>query len=115
MEMFNVLLGYYDKFAQYTMQAADPNMPPILAAVLAKMGEGLTLFVDELMADFNLFGRRDYLINIQQIQAEAQAVAEQQSGGTGGPGAGGPVPPAGVPASPPGAPPGSPPVAAPSA
>ena len=30
MEMFNVLLGYYDKFAQYTMQAADPNMPPIL-------------------------------------------------------------------------------------
>lgn len=115
MEMFNVLLGYYDKFAQYTLQAADPNMPPILAAVLSKMGEGLTLFVDELMADFSLYGRRDYLINLQEIQAEVQAVEQQQAGGPGNPAAGGPVPPASVPAPSPGAPPGGPPVAAPSA
>ncbi len=115
MEMFNVLLGYYDKFAQFTMQAADPNMPPVLQKVLSKMGEGLTLFVDELMADFSLYGRRDYLINLQEITAEVEAVAQQQPGGPGAPAAGGPVPPTGVPAPSPGAPPSGPPVAAPSA
>ena len=111
MEMFNVLLAYYDKFANYTLQAADPNMPPVLAAVLTKMGEGLTRFVDELMSDFNLYGRREYLINIQQIVAETQAVAEQQSAGAGAGAAGGAVPPTAVPAASQGAAAGGPPVA----
>lgn len=110
MEMFNVLLGYYDKFAEFTIQAANPEMPPILQAVLTKMGTGLTLFVDELMADFNLYGRKEYLINIQQIVAEAEAAAAQQPDGGGVPPASGAVPPTGVPPAPQGTPPGGPPV-----
>lgn len=115
-EMFNVLLGYYDKYAQYVMGALNPEAPPELRAILIRMGEGLTTFVDELMADFNLSGRRELTINLQEIVAQSQAQA-QANGQTqpqpGGAGAAQPaVPPAGVPTPPPGAAPGGPGVAA---
>lgn len=102
-EMFNVLLGYYDKYSQFAAGALNPQAPPELRAILIQMGQGLTAFVQELMADFNLSGRREYEIDLQaaiqqaqQLQPAQPAPAEPNGAGA----ASADVPPAGVQAAP---------------
>lgn len=103
MEMFNVLMAFYDKYLGYVQAASNPQLPPPLQQLLLSIGQGLAGFVDELMADYNLYGRAEFIPNFQEILAQTQALPGPAPNGAGAAPPGSAVQPAGVRAAPQGA------------
>lgn len=103
MALFNVIVGYYDKYTSYIMASENPQLPTFIRLVAKKMADGLSAFIDELLEQFNSHSRSDFLIAYDETKAEALQIDQQQQAalGSGAQGAGAPVPEQGVQAPPP--------------
>lgn len=79
--LFNLLVQYYGQVIQYTSQAFNPQVPPQLREGLARIAEGLTEFVGEILEDFNVKNKTEFLVSLQQAIAPIQQASSTSIGG----------------------------------
>lgn len=88
LSLFNLITQYYGQLTQYIVQSENPQVPPVISAALREIVDGLSRLVGEILDDFDIRNREQFVIELDRIRNEAatlQAGQNSVSGNAGQP------------------------------
>jgi hypothetical protein len=98
--LFNLITQYYGQLTQYLLQAANPQLPPMVQGAMVQIIDALSAFVEDLLDDFDLAHSREIAGVVESAREAAIIAGSQPTQPQIGPGAAGVAPVSGAPVGP---------------